>query len=129
MGTRRHLGMSLSTILGSVHKQFPEQSGRPRHFTKTANSSRVDAYMDKVLAQQKAEDVEARETEARAAADEQLLSEGHGKYMKSDAEWYRKWQYRSEYTGKRNERARSSYSTFAGNPTMLRMQRQMFFGA
>ena len=42
--------------------------------------------MDKVLAQSKALDVETREKDMRAAADEELMSEGQGTYMKHDAE-------------------------------------------
>ena len=49
-------------------------------------SARVDAYMDKVLAQQKEEKIQEEQAEMRAAADEELLSAGRGTYMKHDAE-------------------------------------------
>ena len=51
-----------------------------------AGSARVDAYMDKVLAKQKEEQIQEQQAEARAAADEELLSAGRGSYMKHDAE-------------------------------------------
>ena len=67
--------------------------------------------MDKVLAQSKALDVETREKEMRTAADEELMSEGQGTYMKHDAEVNRSDErepsqnntHRVEYTQSRNE--------------------------
>merc|ERR1719353_1213072 len=128
-------GRGSSTLAGWIKRNMDadtaaEAAGKPRYHTnQSANSARVDAYMDKVLAKQKEEQIQEQQAEARAAADEELLSAGRGSYMKHDAEWYRKWQYRKEYTDNRNNRARSAYRSFATNPTMLKMQRQMFFGA
>merc|ERR1711934_965282 len=124
-------GRGSSTLAGWIKRNLDadaaaEAAGKPRYHQseKSENSARVDAYMDKVLARQKEEEIEQKKVEAREAADEALMSRGEGTYMKHDAEWYRKWQFRKEYTDNRNNRARGAYRSFATNPTMLRMQRQ-----
>ena len=43
-------------------------------------------------------------------------------------QWYRKWQYRKEYSDNRDKRYVKNYHTFRESPHMRRMQMQMMHG-
>lgn len=89
-----------------------------------------------------------QEKEAAETAMEELEAGGKGTYMKHDAEvqphsaplgrvcltfgvfvlqWYRKWQYRKEYSDNRDKRYVKNYHSFK-DPSMRRMQMQMMHG-
>jgi len=52
---------------------------------------------------------------------------GKGDYMHHDSAWYKKWQYRKDYSDNRDKRYVKNYAMFK-DPSMRKMQMQMMHG-
>merc|ERR1711939_289456 len=68
--------------------------------------------------------VAARLAQEKALAEEKLMGGGKGSYMDHESDWYRKWQFRKDYSDNRDKRYVRNYHMFK-DPGMRRMQMQM----
>merc|ERR1712216_16228 len=124
-------GRGSSTLSGWIKNNMDADArGRPAATPKSAARNAADRAAEEAAAQaeaaRQARAAAAREAD-RQAAEEKLMSGGKGDYMDYTAEWYRKWQYRKDYSDNRDKRYVRNYHMLK-DPATRRMQMQMMHG-
>jgi len=125
-------GRGSSTLAGWIKNNLDADAlgrargQRPKSAAQLAEEQAAAAAA-KDLADAAAHRVAIRNQRAKDEAEELMMGGGKGTYMTHDAEWYRKWQYRKEYSDNRLNRHVSNYRMHS-SPEMRRMQMQMMHG-